>query len=395
MTEKTQDVIKARNVGVAFVNHDKDDIKSKVFRLFTGKKKDKESKETWALEDITFDGHEGEILGIIGSNGAGKTTVSKVVAGILEADRGSIEVDGKVTALFSYGMGFNGELTGRENVYLNGMMFGISRKVINEYIEEIVAFSEIGQFIDQPMKRYSSGMKARLGFSVAAHLQPEILILDEALNTGDARFGKKASEKLKELVKNAKMVIMVTHSLRFAQRNCDRLLWLENGKVRDEGNPKEIIQKYRATLPKAKPRQRQSLQLNKTETTVLDKPVVKAENVGLKFNLNRKTPFWANRGLSFEIKEGEVVGIIGHNGAGKSTLCKLLIGIYKPDEGELEVNGETSSLLGYGTGFNAQLSGEDNIYLNAMLLGIPKNAYKKSMVKLLNSQESAKPFIAQ
>lgn len=372
MTEKTQDVIKARNVGVAFVNHDKDDIKSKVFRLFTGKKKDKESKETWALEDITFDGHEGEILGIIGSNGAGKTTVSKVVAGILEADRGSIEVDGKVTALFSYGMGFNGELTGRENVYLNGMMLGISRKVINEYIEEIVAFSEIGQFIDQPMKRYSSGMKARLGFSVAAHLQPEILILDEALNTGDARFGKKASEKLKELVKNAKMVIMVTHSLRFAQRNCDRLLWLENGKVRDEGNPKEIIQKYRATLPKAKPRQRQSLQLNKTETTVLDKPVVKAENVGLKFNLNQKTPFWANRGLSFEIKEGEVVGIIGHNGAGKSTLCKLLIGIYKPDEGELEVNGETSSLLGYGTGFNAQLSGEDNIYLNAMLLGIPK-----------------------
>lgn len=143
MTEKTQDVIKARNVGVAFVNHDKDDIKSKVFRLFTGKKKDKESKETWALEDITFDGHEGEILGIIGSNGAGKTTVSKVVAGILEADRGSIEVDGKVTALFSYGMGFNGELTGRENVYLNGMMLGISRKVINEYIEEIVAFSEI------------------------------------------------------------------------------------------------------------------------------------------------------------------------------------------------------------------------------------------------------------
>lgn len=137
MTEKTQDVIKARNVGVAFVNHDKDDIKSKVFRLFTGKKKDKESKETWALEDITFDGHEGEILGIIGSNGAGKTTVSKVVAGILEADRGSIEVDGKVTALFSYGMGFNGELTGRENVYLNGMMLEFPERSLMNILKKL------------------------------------------------------------------------------------------------------------------------------------------------------------------------------------------------------------------------------------------------------------------
>ena len=383
MTEKTTDVIKARNVGVAFLNHDNDDIKSKVFRLFTGEKKDKESKKTWALKDITFDGHHGEILGIIGSNGAGKTTISKVIAGILEADRGSIDVYGKVTALFSYGMGFNPELTGKENVYLNGMMLGVPKDVINKYIEEIVAFSEIGQFIDQPMKRYSSGMKARLGFSVAAYLQPEILILDEALNTGDARFGKKASEKLKELVRNAKMVIMVTHSLRFAQRNCDRLVWLENGKVKDEGDPKEIIQKYRASLPKIKPRQRRSLQLNKTETTVLDKPVVKAENVGIKFDLNRKTPFWANRGLSFEIKEGEVVGIIGHNGAGKSTLCKLLIGIYKPDEGELKVNGDTSSLLGYGTGFNGQLSGEDNIYLNAMLLGIPKKRVQEKYEEIV------------
>src|SRR5699024_6754931 len=116
------------------------------------------------------------------------------------------------TALFSFGMGFNKELTGRENVYLNGMMLGIDKKVINDYINEIHAFSEIEDFIDQPMKYYSSGMKARLGFSVAAHLQPEVLILDEALNTGDAKFGKKAADKMRELVTQAKMVIIVTHS---------------------------------------------------------------------------------------------------------------------------------------------------------------------------------------
>jgi len=156
---------------------------------------------------VTFTGYKGEILGIIGSNGAGKTTISKVITGILQHDEGTLHVDGKVTALFSLGMGFNKELTGRENVYLNGMMLGINKDLIDEYIDEIHAFSEIGEFIDQPMKYYSSGMKARLGFSVAANLQPEILILDEALNTGDIKFGRKAAEKLKELVTNAKWLL--------------------------------------------------------------------------------------------------------------------------------------------------------------------------------------------
>src|SRR5699024_9587008 len=191
-----------------------------------------------------------------GSNGAGKTTLSKIITGILEEDRGRMIVDGKVTALFSFGMGFNKELTGRENVYLNGMMLGINRKVINNYINEIHEFSDLGDFIDQPMKYYSSGMKARLGFSVAAHLDPEILILDEALNTGDARFSRKAADKMKELVKRAKIVIIVTHSLRYARRNCDRLLWLDGGVVREDGDPKEVIEKYRKSVPPQPKRQR-------------------------------------------------------------------------------------------------------------------------------------------
>ncbi|MFC4025020.1 ABC transporter ATP-binding protein [Oceanobacillus longus] len=364
------DVIRAENIGVSFEDSKyRDDIKSLAFSIFKGRKEKKE--KVWPLKDIEFTGHQGEILGIIGSNGAGKTTLSKIIAGILQQDKGNIKVDGKVTALFSFGMGFNKELTGRENVYLNGMMLGINKELINHYINDIHEFSDIGDFMDQPMKYYSSGMKARLGFSVASHLQPEVLILDEALNTGDAKFSRKAAEKMKELVKQAKMVIIVTHSLRYAERNCDRLMWIDGGHVREIGDPKEVVNNYKATVPPAPPRKKRSLELKKTETIVKNKTIVHAQNIGVSYELNTGT-FWALKDVSFEIKEGEVVGIIGHNGAGKSTICKVLTNILKPDEGQIELNGETSSLLGYGTGFNAQLSGTDNIFLNAMLLGIPK-----------------------
>lgn len=372
MTNSKEEVIKSENIAVSFINRNQDDYKSRILGAFKRKRsKENMPKKTWPLKDINFTGHRGEILGIIGSNGAGKTTLSKIITGILEEDRGRMIVDGKVTALFSFGMGFNKELTGRENVYLNGMMLGINRKVINHYINEIHEFSDLGDFIDQPMKYYSSGMKARLGFSVAAHLDPEILILDEALNTGDARFSRKAADKMKELVKRAKIVIIVTHSLRYARRNCDRLLWLDGGVVREDGDPKEVIEKYRKSVPPQPKRQRRRLELKKTETTIGEKPIIKATNMGVAFNLS-SGKFWALKNVDFTIKEGEVVGIIGHNGAGKSTMCKVLTKILTPDEGQIEVNGETSSLVGYGTGFNAQLTGADNIFLNAMLLGVPK-----------------------
>ncbi|MFA1821452.1 ABC transporter ATP-binding protein [Virgibacillus oceani] len=381
MSSKTEDrnknVIKAKKIGVAFNSKKRDDYKSLVFEMFKRDKRSKEEKQVWPLTDINFEGHHGEILGIIGSNGAGKTTLAKIISGILQEDSGEIDVDGNVTALFSFGMGFNKELTGRENVYLNGMMLGISKDLITHYINDIHDFSDLNEFFEQPMKYYSSGMKARLGFSVASHLQPEILILDEALNTGDAKFSRKAAEKMKELVKQAKIVIIVTHSLRYAQNNCDRLMWLDQGKVREIGDPKTVIENYKATVPPRPPRRNRNLQLEKTDTEVGESTIVKADNVGVSFKLNTGT-FWALKDVSFEIKEREVVGIIGHNGAGKSTLCKVLTKILAPDEGEIELNGETSSLLGYGTGFNAQLNGTDNIYLNAMLLGISKQRIDKN-----------------
>ncbi|WP_339213237.1 ABC transporter ATP-binding protein [Ornithinibacillus sp. FSL M8-0202] len=375
MDDKKNEIISAENVGVKYFSGNKDDIKTRALQLFSNKarkEKNREEKVFWALEGIDFKAYNGEIIGIIGSNGAGKTTISKVISRILKEDIGLMQVDGKVTALFSFGMGFNKELTGRENVYLNGMMLGIDKELINQYIDDIHEFSDLGDFMDQPMKYYSSGMKARLGFSVASHLEPEILILDEALNTGDAAFSKKAAMKMKELVIKAKAVILVTHSLAYAQRHCNRLIWLQKGKVAGDGDPETIVAEYRASLPKVKPKKKRILQIDKTETIVKNNAVIKAKNVGVSFKLKNQDNFWALKDLNFEIKEGEVVGIIGHNGAGKSTLCKVLTNIYKPDEGKIKVEGRTSALLGYGTGFNQHLSGKDNIFLNAMLLGIPK-----------------------
>jgi teichoic acid transport system ATP-binding protein len=369
--EEAKTIVNSKEVGVTFFsgNHAAD-FKSRIMEFFREWKLP-ERKLVQPLKDITFEGHEGEILGIIGSNGAGKSTLSRIISGILQEDYGVMEVKGKVTALFSFGMGFNPELPGRENVYLNGMMLGIDKKEIDRYINDIKEFSDLGDFFEQPMKFYSSGMKSRLGFSVAANLHPEILILDEALNTGDAKFSKKAAVKMRSLVKEAKMVILVTHSLGYAQNNCDRVMWLDGGEVRDIGDPKTIIANYRATVPKRPPRKKGKLQLRKTETEMRDNVVIRAKDVGVKYKLTTGD-FWALKDVNFEVREGEVVGIIGHNGAGKSTLCKTLTKILRPDEGELELHGETSALLGYGTGFNPHLTGEDNIYLNALLLGIPK-----------------------
>lgn len=370
--ESREVIIRAENLGVSFLSgYRKDDYKSHIINLFSKKNKTNrdENKTFWPMRNLDFVGYQGEILGIIGSNGSGKTTLCKLISGILQPDEGNIKVNGKVTALFSLGMGFNKELTGRENAYLNGMMLGVAKKKIDQFIDDIEAFSGLGTFMEQPMKSYSSGMRARLGFSVAAHLEPEILILDEALNTGDTAFGKKAAQKMRELVKKAKMVVLVTHSLRYAMKHCDRLMWLDQGVIREVGDPKMVAEKYKATVPEKKPRRK--LQLQKTESDIQDQSVVKADRISLSYRMKGKT-FWALKDVSFHIKEGEVVGIIGHNGAGKSTLCKVLTNILSPDSGQLEVNGETTALLSYGTGFNNQLTGTDNIYLNGMLLGIPK-----------------------
>jgi len=388
-------IISLENVGVSFSTGTKnDDYKSLLYKsLLRRKWSTAKPKEFWPLRNISFQGYKGEILGIVGTNGSGKTTLCKLIAGVLQPDEGELYVNGRVTALFSLALGFNKEMTGRENVYLNGTMIGIDKKKINEFITEIHEFSGIGDFFDRPVKYYSSGMKARLGFSVAACLEPEILILDEALNTGDLEFSQKAAKKMKEMVTRAKMVVLVTHSLKYAKENCDRLIWIDNGAVKKIGDPQEIIKLYEEHVQtnKKKPQNLKTtgLDINGVMNKKTDLKIIQSQNLGVSYHFNREK-YWALKNVTLDVHEGEVVGIIGRNGAGKSTLCKVLTNILVPDEGKLSITGKTTALLSYGAGFNGQLSGRDNIYLNGMLLGIPKKKIDENLNKIIEFSELGK-----
>ncbi len=204
-----------------------------------------ESRKFWALRDITLDIEEGEIVGIVGRNGAGKSTLLKVLSRITSPTDGYAEVHGRIGSLLEVGTGFHPELTGRENIYLSGAILGMSRAEINSKFNEIVEFAGMGRFIDTPIKRYSSGMNLRLGFAVAAHLDTEILMVDEVLAVGDASFQKKCLGKMSELTKEeGKTVLFVSHNMNAVNRLCKKCIWLDAGKLVDYGDTKSIIEKY-------------------------------------------------------------------------------------------------------------------------------------------------------
>ena len=198
----------------------------------------------WALRKISFQVNEGEVIGIVGRNGAGKSTLLKILSRITEPTGGRIEIHGRVSSLLEVGTGFHPELTGRENVYLNGTILGMRKREIDRKYEEIVEFSGIRKFIDTPIKRYSSGMKVRLAFSVAAHLEPEILIIDEVLAVGDADFQKKCLGKMEHVGKHGRTVFFVSHNMPAVSRLCSRAILLEEGQIVADGSPKEIINRY-------------------------------------------------------------------------------------------------------------------------------------------------------
>lgn len=201
-------------------------------------------EDFYALEDINFEVGKGEVFGIIGMNGAGKSTLLKIIAGVLKPTSGHVERRGVIAPLIELGAGFNGELTGRENIYLNALLMGYSKKFIKEKVDEIIAFSELERFIDTPLKNYSSGMRARLGFSIATVVQPDILIIDEILSVGDIRFKDKSESKIRSMMSGGTTVVFVSHSLNQVQKICDRVLWLEQGQIREIGTPELIIPKY-------------------------------------------------------------------------------------------------------------------------------------------------------
>jgi lipopolysaccharide transport system ATP-binding protein len=198
----------------------------------------------WALRDVSFQVRQGEVLGIIGANGAGKSTLLKILAKILKPNRGHIRVNGRLRALIEVAAGFHPDLTGRENIYLNGSILGMKKREIDAKFDEIVEFSGIGDFLDTPVKRYSSGMHARLGFAVAAHLEPEVLIVDEVLAVGDQAFQEKCLGKMSDVAQSGRTVLFVSHNLAAVQELCSRAILLENGRVVYEGTAGDAVEQY-------------------------------------------------------------------------------------------------------------------------------------------------------
>ena len=211
-------------------------------------------EEFWALQDVSFEVKRGEVLGIIGRNGAGKSTLLKVLSRITEPTSGRVEIDGRVASLLEVGTGFHPELTGRENVFLNGAILGMSRVEIKRKFDEIVAFAEVEKFLDTPVKRYSSGMYVRLAFAVAAHLEPEILIVDEVLAVGDVQFQKKCLGKMQEITQNdGRTILFVSHNLDSILRLTTRTIWLEKGRIKCDALPTETISAYHQNLHDVQP----------------------------------------------------------------------------------------------------------------------------------------------
>ena len=204
-------------------------------------------EDFWALKDINFKVKRGEALGIIGHNGAGKSTILKLLSRITTPTAGEIMINGRLSALIEVGSGFHPELTGRENVYLNGSILGMWRREITGKLDSIIEFAELRQFIDTPVKRYSSGMYVRLGFSIAAHLDPDILLLDEVLAVGDVAFQRKCIQRITELNKNGTTIVFISHDLQAVQKLCDRVILLRRGQIEADGMPSETIALYESS----------------------------------------------------------------------------------------------------------------------------------------------------
>lgn len=236
-------MIKAENVSVKYLmTYDRiKSMKEYLVQLLKGKIK---YEEFWALKDVSFEVKKGEVLGIIGHNGAGKSTLLKVISGILKPTTGSVQVKGTIVPMLELGSGFDFDLTGRENVFLNGAILGYPEQFLMEKYEEIVNFSELGQFIDVPLRNYSSGMVMRLAFSVATVVQPDILIVDEILAVGDAAFQEKSKKRMLELMGGGTTVLFVSHSLQQIQEMCNKVIWLERGVVVQSGDTKSVCDAY-------------------------------------------------------------------------------------------------------------------------------------------------------
>src|SRR3989338_7996942 len=237
-----------------------------------GNKDELANDEFWALDNVSFKVHEGEVLGVVGRNGAGKSTLLKILSQITYPSKGSITMRGRVASLLEVGTGFHSELTGRENIFLNGSILGMKQKEIKKNFDAIVTFSEVGRFLDTPVKFYSSGMYMRLAFAVASHLQSEVLILDEVLAVGDIQFQKKCLGKMEDVAKKGRTVIFISHNMNMVRLLCEQTLLLDNGKTEAIGKTDKVIEKYLRTSTRVD--KNQKTDLTKINRTYTSKPII-------------------------------------------------------------------------------------------------------------------------
>lgn len=240
-------MIDIKNVSMKFnLGIEKDfSIKQAFINFFSGKKKKKKNDCFWALKDVNFHINKGEVVGLVGSNGAGKSTLLKVVSGVMKPTKGEVIVNGNISPMIELGAGFDAELTARENIYLNGAVLGYSKKFIDEKFDEIVEFSELQDFLEVPVKNFSSGMTAKLAFSIATVVNPEILIVDEILSVGDMRFQEKSKKKMMSMINGGTTVLYVSHSIESIKDICTKAVWIEHGEVQMIGDVNKVCEAYK------------------------------------------------------------------------------------------------------------------------------------------------------
>lgn len=242
-------IIEANDISIRYVLGDLKDIGLKEY-VMRRIKRQYLVREFWAVDGVNFSLEQGDMLGIIGGNGAGKSTLLKAVSGIMVPTKGTMKINGNVSALLELGSGFDGDLTVKENTFLRGAMLGYTREFMNEKYPEIIDFAELEGFEERPFKQLSSGMKSRLAFSIASLVKPDILILDEVLSVGDGSFRKKSEEKMMEIISGGATTILVSHSLEQIRRTCNKVLWIDKGKQIGFGETEQICNKYQEFLEK-------------------------------------------------------------------------------------------------------------------------------------------------
>lgn len=267
-----KEVLKVDNISMKFNLMEKkvDNLKEFFIKLI---KNEIRYQEFWALKNISFRVNKGDRLGILGLNGAGKSTLLKIIAGVLKASEGELQIKGKIVPLLELGAGFDAQYTGVENIYLYGAVLGYQKEFISEKFDEIVEFSELGDFINVPVKNYSSGMKARLGFSIATIMDPEILILDEVLSVGDAKFRKKSEKRIQAMFEKGVTVLFVSHSIEQIRRICDRAIILDKGVLVADGPVEEVCNLYEEKFVEDKPAKKPKKKKKKKKKLPDDAPV--------------------------------------------------------------------------------------------------------------------------